>query len=270
MIVQYVIGFCLFFAFSHGLSKDENKMVILEKRVKDLEDLATKLLRKVDLAERNIQSLLSENIQIKKELKYTSDQVQDLENQTIPMTDWSSSPRYTGYGSIKSLQNMKNLGQNHKNHSEKGRHLRQLEFHQFQQYTHSIMTKQRIGFTAVTTDHQTHMGINQSILFLNVIENVGNGLDPFTSVFKAPVSGLYIFSVSLVNHPGLEVRASIVKNGNPVVRIFSGDSTTYASGTSTIVLDLSINDDVWVRITDASDININGGAWSSFTGVLVS
>ncbi|XP_055997148.1 cerebellin-4-like [Ostrea edulis] len=136
--------------------------------------------------------------------------------------------------------------------------------------TTAASIKHGIGFTAVTTDHQTHMGIDQTVHFPKVITNDVNGLDPFTSVFRAPTSGLYLFSASIVNHPGQEVRCAFVKNGNIIAQIYSGDSSTYSTGAKSVLLDLSTNDDVWIKITVYNDVHIDGNAWSSFMGVLIS
>ena len=43
----------------------------------------------------------------------------------------------------------------------------------------------------------------------------------------------------------------------------------YSSGSKSILLDLSPNDDVWVRIIHESD-NVHGYDWSSFMGVMIS
>ncbi|XP_062571416.1 complement C1q tumor necrosis factor-related protein 3-like, partial [Saccostrea cucullata] len=103
----------------------------------------------------------------------------------------------------------------------------------------------RIGFTAVTTDHQMHMGIDHTVHFPKVITNVGNRFDPFTGIFRAPVSGLYLINASILSHSGQEVRCAITKNGGDIANIFSGDSTTYSTGAKSVLLDLVANDEVW-------------------------
>ena len=129
--------------------------------------------------------------------------------------------------------------------------------------------KPRIGFTALTDNHQSHMGIGQAVQFHKIVTNDGNGFDQNTGIFRAPVSGLYLFSASMLNHSGLELRCALVHNGNTVAKIFAGDGTTYSTGSKSILLNLSPNDDVWVMITHESD-NVFGDSWSSFMGVLIS
>ena len=129
--------------------------------------------------------------------------------------------------------------------------------------------KSRIGFTALTTTHQMHMGVGQAVQLPKIVTNNGNGFDQNTGIFRAPVSGLYLFSASVVSLPGMELRCALVHNGNTVANIFAGDGTTNSSGSKSILLDLSPNDDVWVKIIHESD-NVNGFDFSSFMGVMIS
>ncbi|XP_062577002.1 cerebellin-2-like [Saccostrea cucullata] len=131
-------------------------------------------------------------------------------------------------------------------------------------------TAQRIGFTAVTTDHQMHLMIDSTVHFLKVITNAGNGFDPNTGIFRAPVSGLYLFSASILSLAGHEVRCEIAKNGDVVAYIFSGDNATYSTGTQSVLLDLVQHDEIWIKITNNNDVHVLGGGWSSFIGVLIS
>lgn len=105
----------------------------------------------------------------------------------------------------------------------------------------------RVGFTAVTTDHQMNMGMDQTVQFPKIITNIGNGFDSLTGIFRAPVPGLYLFSASILSHAGNEVRCQIVHNGEGLVFIFAGDTATYSTGAKSIVLDLVKNDEVWIK-----------------------
>ena len=129
--------------------------------------------------------------------------------------------------------------------------------------------KPRIGFTALTSTHQMHMGVDQAVQFPKIVTNNGNGFDQNTGIFRAPVSGLYLFSASMVSHSGLELRCALVHNGNTVAYIFAGDDTTHSMGSKSILLYLSPNDDVWVKVIHESD-SVYGFAWSSFMGVMIS
>ena len=114
--------------------------------------------------------------------------------------------------------------------------------------------KPRIGFTALTSSHQWHMGIGQAVQFPKIVTNNGNGFDQNTGIFRAPVSGLYLFSASVVSLPGMELRCALVHNGNAVASIFAGDGTTNSSGSKSILIELSPNDDVWVRVIMLMDL----------------
>ncbi|XP_061187458.1 uncharacterized protein LOC133195589 [Saccostrea echinata] len=271
MIFTYFYVFFSLFASSNGYWKDRKGMERLEEKVANLEDFTMKLLKKLEMAENDIQSLTTENVQIRKELQETRLQVQILEKQDEASKIPSPFPEFhlENWKATESSDDTKTQDKNHDNVTKSKINKRLLEGNVIHPTAPQI-TKTRVGFMAVTTDSQMHMGVNQVVLFPNVIENVGNGLDPHSSIFKAPVSGLYIFSASILSHAGVTVRCVIVKNSQDVAYIFSGDSTTYSSGSKTALLDLTVGDDVWIKIYDISDVHVYGGAWSSFMGVLVS
>ncbi|XP_062587482.1 uncharacterized protein LOC134249144 [Saccostrea cucullata] len=270
MIFIYLYVFISLFAFSQVCCK-EFTIEPLEEKVANLEDLTMKLLKKLEMAENDIQSLTTENVQIRKELQDTRLRLEILEKQ-----DEASKIPYPKLlmktsKANESSDDTKTQDENHDNTRMKaGLNKRLLEGNMIHTTTPPL-TKGRVGFMAVTTDHQTHMGANQIVLFPKVIENVGSGLDPHSSIFKAPVSGLYIFSATILNHAGETVRCAIVKNSQIIAYIFSGDSTTHSSGSKTALLSLNVGDDVWIKIHEAfSDVHVHGYAWSSFMGVLVS
>ena len=52
----------------------------------------------------------------------------------------------------------------------------------------------RVIFSAVRTKNYVNPGDN--ITFDDTVTNIGNGIDPESGVFTAPVSGIYSFSIS--------------------------------------------------------------------------
>lgn len=44
----------------------------------------------------------------------------------------------------------------------------------------------RVGFTAVTTDHQMNMGMDQTVQFPKIITNIGNGFDSLLGFRELP------------------------------------------------------------------------------------
>ena len=64
-------------------------------------------------------------------------------------------------------------------------------------------------------EHYTELG--QIITYTDVIANVGQGMDPNTGIFEAPVSGIYSFSFSALSDStealnGYATRIKVIKN----------------------------------------------------------
>ena len=128
-----------------------------------------------------------------------------------------------------------------------------------------------IGFLAYLASHQQNLGIHQTVEFKTVVTNIGSGYNPSSSVFHAPVGGLYYFSVTILSFAGENLETEIVHNGNGLVYTYSGSESMHGSGSASAVVHLNVNDDVWVRILDNRSVNdgnirIYTSRWSSFCG----
>ncbi|XP_048730477.2 cerebellin-2-like [Ostrea edulis] len=262
------------FSFAYLDKTCDEKLIVFENKLADLERVTTKLALKLEEtvktlgetrknlehATLTIEDLTNENIDIKEQLREALRGFKEVTN--IPIEN-ASEPDANAEGTIN-----KPTMQEKRRGSPPSQEKRLLMGTNHTTTAPSI--KHGIGFTAVTTDHQEHMGIDHTVHFPSVITNDGNGLDPFTSVFRAPTSGLYLFSASILSERGQEVRCAFVKNCDAIAYIFSGDSSTHSNGAKSVLLDLSTNDDVWIKIVGYNDVKIYGGAWSSFMGVLIS
>ncbi|XP_052782456.1 complement C1q tumor necrosis factor-related protein 3-like [Mya arenaria] len=59
-----------------------------------------------------------------------------------------------------------------------------------------------VAFLATLTNHITHAGALQPIAFNRVVTNVGGAYNVHLGSFVAPVSGIYVFSTTLLSYPG--------------------------------------------------------------------
>ena len=127
-----------------------------------------------------------------------------------------------------------------------------------------------VAFLATLLDHALSLGANQNIAFENVITNVGDAYNSHAGVFIAPVSGIYVFSTSILSFRSVQSHFAIKLNGNVVTAMFyKGDDTvTYDTTGCTVTLQLSKGDDIAVVNLD-SDIDVYGSHYSSFTGFLL-
>ena len=124
-----------------------------------------------------------------------------------------------------------------------------------------------VAFFATLTNHQTHVGVDQPIMFDNVVTNIGNGYHNHLGSFIAPVSGTYVFSVSLLTW-AKHAHYTFSKNGTGVSKLYlDATKSGYESTSQTIVITLNQNDDVTIR-NGESDGQTHGG-YSNFAGFLL-
>ncbi|XP_060575884.1 uncharacterized protein LOC132733283 isoform X2 [Ruditapes philippinarum] len=125
-----------------------------------------------------------------------------------------------------------------------------------------------IAFYAVIGDHHVqHAGINQNIVFDKVITNLGNAYNKYSGDFKAPVSGTYVFSATLMAYDSQTAHYRIMSNGTDVGNMYlhgTGGATT----AMTVILQLNKGDDVFLQNID-SDKPLHGYAYSTFSGYLL-
>ncbi|KAL4233903.1 hypothetical protein ACF0H5_008575 [Mactra antiquata] len=125
-----------------------------------------------------------------------------------------------------------------------------------------------IAFTAGLSTHMTQVGDHQNIIFDRVITNVGNAYNPHHGVFVAPVSGVYVFSTSILSYDSRNNWAYIAVNGVPKTELFMHDDT-HAMSSQTIVLDLNHGDDVAIQ-GHANDAYFGQvPSFTTFTGFLL-
>jgi len=127
-----------------------------------------------------------------------------------------------------------------------------------------------VAFFATLTSYIQHAGRNQTIVFDRVVTNVGNAYNSHVGVFTAPVSGIYVFSVSLLGYPGHTNVYELYKNDVLLSNIFLWTPVIgqYESTSQTSVLQLNKGDDVTLRNRFVDEI-LHGDNYSTFAGFLV-
>ncbi|KAH3780914.1 cerebellin-2-like isoform X1 [Dreissena polymorpha] len=124
-----------------------------------------------------------------------------------------------------------------------------------------------VAFSAMKVAHQENVGIDQNIIFEQVLTNDGGGYHQNHGVFIAPQSGVYVFSSSIMCFPnGKEVLAEIVHNGNPVTRMYCQGANAHDQGSQTAVIKMNAGDEAAVRNVYRADDSIWGSLFTSFSG----
>ena len=111
-------------------------------------------------------------------------------------------------------------------------------------------------------------------MFDTVETNLGNAYSGSTGGFTAPVSGAYVFSLTVMLY-GTSSRSrtgefQITKNGVLKVRVYSDtyDTSNNFQASGTAVLVLNKGDDVHVKVS-GSNYYIQGSGYSNFSGFLL-
>lgn len=88
-----------------------------------------------------------------------------------------------------------------------------------------------------------------TLVFDMVITNVGNGFNPSTGVFTAPIAGEYVFFVNVQSYSTQDIFVEVVLNGIPKVRTEArgGGNDPDDAGPNLVVLTLQKGDRVWVK-----------------------
>lgn len=139
-----------------------------------------------------------------------------------------------------------------------------------------------MAFTAAVQKYTVDHVQNQStIVFDKVITSIGSGYNNLTGIFVAPMSGIYVFSCSLMDHSGEHLtsgqehgsamlHAEIVKNGTVLGRVFAHAETSHRDqGSVTVVSYVNQGEQVWVRNIDNNDLGLGGELYSVFSGYLL-
>ncbi|XP_045165295.2 complement C1q-like protein 4 [Mercenaria mercenaria] len=129
---------------------------------------------------------------------------------------------------------------------------------------------QPVAFSATMTKDITSLGVRQQIPFDQIITNIGNGYDSRHGEFRAPVTGTYEFSVSMLMNPGHWTGVEIVKDGVAIGKLRTGDSAKWTMAGTSVTAELTAGQDVWVEHIAESDSNVfYGQSFSTFSGHLI-
>ena len=77
------------------------------------------------------------------------------------------------------------------------------------------------------------------IFIIQVITNIGNSYDARHGQFRAQANGTYEFSVALLMGPGYWAGLEIVRNGNPIAKVRSGDSQHYSMSATAVTAEVT-------------------------------
>ncbi|XP_045183816.2 complement C1q-like protein 4 [Mercenaria mercenaria] len=138
---------------------------------------------------------------------------------------------------------------------------------------HYVSMNMPIAFTAGLSRTIQNMGTKQIIVFNNVFTNVGNGYNPYSGHFTAPVRGVYAFFLVITNIPGYSCSVQLLRNGQFIGSLLahSKENRNFLTSTLAVTAKLKKGDRVWVQNAYGfSPVEkMDGNNWSMFSGHLV-
>uniref|UniRef100_A0AAY3ZWR6 C1q domain-containing protein n=1 Tax=Denticeps clupeoides TaxID=299321 RepID=A0AAY3ZWR6_9TELE len=111
---------------------------------------------------------------------------------------------------------------------------------------------------------------DHTLVYKRVFMNIGQGYDPATGIFKAPVSGVYSFNFHIYGYSTTAAGVSLFKNDERIATAYdhpSKDSTDTASNSA--LLQLGVGDTVSIRLWADHVIYKSTNNHNTFSGFLV-
>ncbi|XP_048055135.1 complement C1q-like protein 2 [Megalobrama amblycephala] len=108
-----------------------------------------------------------------------------------------------------------------------------------------------------------------TLTYKNVFTNIGNGYNPITGVFTAPLKGAYMFRISVYSTGGTGATAAIFKNGKKVVIGHDYQTQGELNASNGVVLILEVGDVVYVRLWSGRRIYDDQNNHCTFSGFLL-
>ncbi|KAK3105901.1 hypothetical protein FSP39_008126 [Pinctada imbricata] len=116
--------------------------------------------------------------------------------------------------------------------------------------------------------HKPILGDKQIIDFDKITTNVGNAFDNATSMFTAPMNGVYVFEVVVGTNGQSTTDLEIVKNGAHLKRVYGSSYHGWATSTGSVTTRLTSGDKVYVRQYTYNH-GLVGHELTSFSGFMV-
>ncbi|XP_053199119.1 cerebellin-2-like [Scomber japonicus] len=131
--------------------------------------------------------------------------------------------------------------------------------------------REKVAFSALTNYGAAYgpFDMDKTLVYKKVITNIGNGYDPSTGIFTAPVAGIYHFT--FLYHAGGERASKLILKRNGEEITMTGDNKSQYeksnNGGNAVCLQMKKMDRVCVVL--AANCHVWGSEHTSFSGFLV-
>jgi hypothetical protein len=109
-----------------------------------------------------------------------------------------------------------------------------------------------------------------AIKFNDVTLNSGDGYNPSTGIFTAPIAGIYQFTATYLQRNGYSSHVRLIK-GSSVISDIHSNHKNYDQLTKTILVALAKDETFWVKLENSSSYAVQGTSrYTEFGGFLIS
>ncbi|XP_078317585.1 complement C1q-like protein 3 [Crassostrea virginica] len=132
----------------------------------------------------------------------------------------------------------------------------------------SCQDQRKVAFTAAVKSHSRTWN-SGTLIFNQVISNVGDGYNPKTGIFTAPMDGMYVFYVAAVEYQKQFLKLDILINNVLKVRLMGYSSASYQTGTNMVAEYLRRGDVVSVVRNLGTGYHSESIPMTTFTGFMI-
>ncbi|XP_034146156.1 complement C1q-like protein 2, partial [Esox lucius] len=129
----------------------------------------------------------------------------------------------------------------------------------------------KVAFSAALSESKGPFDTDTTLVYKQVITNIGNAYSPSTGVFKAPVSGTYYFRFTAFSLTNNHRRVSLYKGGQLVVTVtdVQSDQDGEDSSSNGVTLQLEKGEEVYTQLKAQHHVYDDGAYHTTFTGFLI-
>ncbi|XP_063443096.1 complement C1q tumor necrosis factor-related protein 3-like [Mytilus trossulus] len=123
-----------------------------------------------------------------------------------------------------------------------------------------------VAFTALTTNKNALT--NDPIKYDNIVTNIGKAYSSTSGIFRAPITGIYSISFSLMGYHTDAIYANLYHNGKEIIRLYTRGGNRHEVTSHTVFLKLVKGDEVWVQGTAGKKLWASE-PYNQFSGALI-
>ena len=112
----------------------------------------------------------------------------------------------------------------------------------------------------------------ETAIFDTIIPDTTNNFDALASRFTCPVTGVYMFTLTIRNPHGFYARVNIMFESSEKAIISSSDGTSdhdHNQASNSVIEECQAGEHVWVRTECEADFGVQSGRHVIFSGFLV-